>query len=129
MVDPSAAARNFGELARAGGLGPYGFYEALDYTRERLPEGAQVAVIRAFMAHHAGMTVVALANVLLDGRMRERFHSEPSIQATELLLQERTPRDVSVAHPRAEEVTTAARIVQFPEVRRLLTPHTATPQA
>ena len=38
MVDPSAAARNFGELARAGGLGPYGFYEALDYTRERLPE-------------------------------------------------------------------------------------------
>src|SRR2546429_3416657 len=81
------------------------------------------------MAHHAGMTVVALANVLLDGRMRERFHSEPSIQATELLLQERTPPDVSVAHPRAEEVTTAARIVQFPEVRRLLTPHTATPQA
>src|SRR5205823_4971673 len=41
----------------------------------------------------------------------------------------RAARDVSVAHPRAEEVTTAARIVQFPEVRRLLTPHTATPQA
>src|SRR2546429_9967336 len=80
------------------------------------------------MAHHAGMTVVALANVLLDGRMRERFHSEPSIQATELLLQERTPRDVSVAHPRAEEVATAARIVQFPAGRRLLTPHTAPPQ-
>src|SRR4029078_6393940 len=40
MVYPSAAARNFGEIARAGGLGPYGFYEALDYTRERLPEGA-----------------------------------------------------------------------------------------
>src|SRR6202030_2011277 len=58
-----------------------------------------------------------------------RFHSEPSIQATELLLQERTPRDVSMPHPRAEEVTTAPRVVQFPEVRRLLTPHTATPQA
>jgi cyclic beta-1,2-glucan synthetase len=81
------------------------------------------------MAHHAGMTIVALGNVLFDGRMRERFHSEPSIRATELLLQERTPRDVSLAHPRAEEVTTAARVVQFPEVRRLLTPHTATPQA
>jgi len=73
------------------------------------------------MAHHAGMTIVALGNVLFDGRMRERFHSEPSIRATELLLQERTPRDVSLAHPRAEEVTTAARVVQFPEVRRLLT--------
>ena len=75
MVDAPAAARNFVELARVGGLGAYGFYEALDYTRSRLPEGARVAVIRAYMAHHQGMTVVALANVLLDGRMRERFHA------------------------------------------------------
>src|SRR5256884_7981974 len=129
MVDPRRAVRNLEQLTLCGARGRYGFYEALDYTRSRLPEGSRVATVRAFMAHHAGMTVVALANVLLDGRMRERFHSEPSIQATELLLQERTPRDVSVAHPRAEEVTTAARIVQFPEVRRLLTPPTATPQA
>src|SRR5882724_9481358 len=103
MVDPPAAARNFGELARAGGLGPYGFYEALDYTRARLPEGAQVAVIRTYMAHHQGMTVVALANVLLDGRMRERFHAQPMVQATELILQERAPRDVPVMRPRAKE--------------------------
>ena len=58
------------------------------------------------------MTVVAIANVLLDGIMRSRFHAEPRVQATELLLQERTPRDVSVAHPRAEEVraTSAGRM-------------------
>jgi len=129
MVDPRRAARNLAQLAVCGALGRYGFYEALDYTRSRLPEGSRVATVRAFMAHHAGMTIVALGNVLFDGRMRERFHSEPSIRATELLLQERTPRDVSLAHPRAEEVTTAARVVQFPEVRRLLTPHAATPQA
>ena len=103
MVYPSAAARNFGEIARAGGLGPYGFYEALDYTRERLPEGADVAVIHTYMAHHQGMTVVALANVLLDGRMRERFHAQPMVQATELILQERAPRDVPVMRPRAKE--------------------------
>ncbi|HZO42024.1 MAG TPA: glucoamylase family protein [Methylomirabilota bacterium] len=103
MVDPSAAAKNFIELARAGGLGPYGFYEALDYTRERLPEGADVAVIRTYMAHHQGMTIIALANVLLDNRMRERFHSQPMIQATELILQERAPRDVPVMRPRAKE--------------------------
>src|SRR4029077_7505011 len=129
MVDPRRAARNFAQLTLCGARGRYGFYEALDYTRSRLPEGSRVATVRAFMAHHAGMTIVALGNVLFDARMRERFHSEPSIQATELLLQERTPRDVSLAHPRAEEVTTAARVVQFPEVRRLLTPHAATPQA
>ncbi len=102
MVDAPAAARNFVELARDGGLGPYGFYEALDYTRARLPEGAHVAVIRAYMAHHQGMTIVALANVLLDGRMRERFHAQPMVQATELILQERTPTDVPVMRPRAE---------------------------
>ena len=49
------------------------------------------------MAHHQGMTIVALANTLLNGLMRRRFHSEPRVQATELLLQERTPRDVAVA--------------------------------
>ena len=70
------------------------------------------------------MSIVAIANALLDGRMRERFHSDVAVQATELLLQERTPRDVSVAHPRAEEVGTAARITdpQVPEVRRLTQP-------
>ena len=62
------------------------------------------------MAHHQGMTVVAIANALLDGVMRTRFHAEPIVQATELLLQERTPRDVAVAHPRAEEVGAGATV-------------------
>jgi len=111
MVDPQAAAHNFAQLASRGARGRYGFYEALDYTRSRLPEGAQVAIVRAYMAHHQGMTIVAIANVLLDGKMRGRFHSEPGIQATELLLQERAPRDVSAVLPRAEEVKTAAPLV------------------
>ena len=130
MVDPQRAALNFARLNAIGARGRYGFFEALDYTRSRLPEGSQVAIVRAFMAHHQGMTVVAIANVLFDGKMRERFHAEPSVQATELLLQERAPRDVSVAHTRAEEVDTAARFsnVQLPEARRLRTPHQFTPQ-
>lgn len=129
MVDPQAATLNFNRLAAIGARGRYGFYEALDYTRSRLPQGAACVIVRAFMAHHQGMTIVAIANVLFDGRMRARFHAESSVQATELLLQERTPRDVSVAHPRAEEVKTAARIsAQLPEVRRLHTAQHATPQ-
>ena len=130
MVDPQAAVQNFARLANAGALGRHGFYEALDYTRSRLPEDTEVVIVKAYMAHHQGMTIVAIANVLFDGRMRARFHNESSVQATELLLQERTPRDVSVAHPRAEEVKTAARIsdTQLPEIRRLHTPHSATPQ-
>src|SRR3546814_16824394 len=54
------------------------------------------------------MTIVAIGNTLHDGRMRARFHREPMIQASELLLQERMPRDVAVAHPRAEEVKASA---------------------
>ncbi|OGA22253.1 MAG: glycosyl transferase [Betaproteobacteria bacterium RIFCSPLOWO2_02_FULL_67_26] len=131
MVDPGAAARNFARLAAIGARGRYGFYEALDYTPARLPEGKNVAVVRAYMAHHQGMTVVAIANALLDGKMRARFHAEPMVQATELLLQERTPRDVALAHPRAEEVRTAATVrdLELPAVRRLSSAHDATPEA
>ena len=131
MVDPGAATLNFARLAAAGALGRFGFYEALDYTRTRVPDGADVAIVRAFMAHHQGMTIVAIANALLDGLMRARFHAEPSVQATELLLQERTPRDVSAVHPRREEVAsaTARDELPLPAVRRLHSAHDATPQA
>jgi cyclic beta-1,2-glucan synthetase len=130
MVDTAAAARNFARLAAVGALGRYGFYEALDYTPARLPEGESVAIVRAFMAHHQGMSIVAIANGLLDGVMRARFHAEPSVQATELLLQERTPRDVAIAHPRAEEVEAAATVADLalPAMRILHSPHDATPQ-
>ncbi len=94
-----------------GASGRYGFYEALDFTRSRLPEGENVAIVRNFMAHHQGMTIVAIANALYDGQMRSRFHHEPMIQASELLLQERMPRDVAIAHPRAEEVRASTAVV------------------
>src|SRR6185369_14515538 len=128
MVDPSAAARNFEGLAAVGGRGRYGFYEALDYTPARLPKGNGVAIVRAFMAHHQGMTIVAIADALLDGAMRARFHAEPIIQATELLLQERTPRGVAAVHPWAA-AESAAKIldVEPPGGRRLTTAHGATP--
>src|SRR5438874_1673311 len=131
MVEPAPSARNFARLAAVGASGRYGFYEALDYTRSRLPEGQDCAVVRAFMAHHQGMTVVAIANALLDAEMRARFHAEPIVQATELLLQERTPRDVAAARPRAEEVEAGAAVrdLELPTVRRLRSAHTATPEA
>jgi cyclic beta-1,2-glucan synthetase len=109
MVDPQAAARNLEQLSGIGGRGRYGFYEALDYTPVRVPEGSSVAVVRAFMAHHQGMTIVAIGDALLDGAMRARFHAEPMVQATELLLQERTPRDVAVVRPWAVGATSRSR--------------------
>ncbi len=130
MIDPTAAVRNFRRLAAAGAGGAYGFYEALDYTAPRLPEAAELAVVRAYMAHHQGMVVVAIANALHDGAMRARFHAEPIVQATELLLQERTPRDVAVARPRAEEVQAVGDVREFipPVVRHFTSPHGSMPR-
>ena len=130
MVDPEAAAQNFSRLRAAGGLGQFGWYEAMDYTPSRLPEGETVAIVRAYMAHHQGMTLVAIDDVLNNGAMRTRFHADPIIQATELLLQERTPRDVAVARPRAEEVQGDANVREItpPTIRRFDSPHDLTPR-
>ena len=127
MVNPAAAARNFTRLAGVGACGRYGFYEALDYTPSRLPENTSVAIVRAFMAHHQGMTIVAVADALLDGAMRARFHAEPMVQATELLLQEGTPRDVAVLRPWEADAKSPGKVLQpGPQGgRRLATAHTA----
>jgi cyclic beta-1,2-glucan synthetase len=130
MVDPRAAVRNFTRLATEGSRGRYGWYEALDYTPARLPDGDKVSIVRSYMAHHQGMTLIAIANVLQDGAIRARFHAEPIIQATQLLLQERTPRDVLVAHPGADEAAATANVRELvpPIPRRFQSPHQPVPR-
>src|SRR5215213_4319540 len=110
-IDPFAAMDNLRRLQKEGALGPYGFYESIDYTAERLPENQKSVLIRAFMAHHQGMSLVSLANILHEDLGPKRFHSDPAEQATELLLQERIPVGVPAAHPRSEEVLTG-RVAQ-----------------
>ena len=128
MVDATRAQANFALLASMGAAGNYGFYEALDFTPSRLREDQSVAIVRNYMAHHQGMTIVAIANCLRDGEMRNRFHREPMIQSCELLLQERMPRDIAIAHPRAEEVNIATDASDStPHVRRLTDTHSANP--
>lgn len=122
MVDPQAACRNYARLAGMGALGHHGFYEALDFTPARVPQGQTAAIVRSYMAHHQGMTIVAIANILQGGIMRARFHREPMIQSCELLLQERLPRNIAIEHPRAEEVHASREEsgTQAPAVRRYL---------
>ena len=114
MIHPRAAMENLRVLAKEGALSAYGFYEAIDYTRERLPQNQKFVMIRAWMTHHQGMSLVALDNVLLNERMEQRFHNDPLVQATELLLQERIPVGVVAAHPRAEEVLSGRVIRSLP---------------
>jgi cyclic beta-1,2-glucan synthetase len=130
MVDPQAAARNLRRLAAVGGRGQYGWYEALDYTKTRVPEGTNVAIVLAYMAHHQGMSVIAIADALQGGAMRARFHAEPIIQATELLLQERMPRNVAIFQPRIEHVDAGSGAGEplSAAQRRFTSPHDRTPR-
>lgn len=98
MIDPAAALTNYIRLEEFGALGRYGYYEALDFTPGRVPDKKPYAIVRSFMAHHQGMTIIAIANTLQHGIMRQRFHREPIIKSCELLLQERMPRDIVAPH-------------------------------
>ena len=130
MIAPAAVVENYDRMAGLGALGAFGWYEAIDFTRARLPEGARLAVVRAFMAHHQAMTIVGIANALNDGQMRERFHAEPIVQAAELLLQERMPNDIALARPPPEHATAASQIENLmPEIRRrYMTAHSRVPR-
>ena len=89
MVAPEEACRNLETLAAQGFQGKYGFYDAIDYTPAHLSRGRKSAVVRSFMAHHQGMSLLSLVCLLLDRPMQKRFEADPMFQATVLLLQER----------------------------------------
>lgn len=90
LIDPPRALANLRTLESMGALGDYGFFDALDYTR---PGTAQrFALVRTNMAHHIGMSLVALTNVLRDDVWQDRFHGDTMVQSAELLLHERVPR-------------------------------------
>lgn len=131
MIAPREALENLRRLAHAGAEGPYGFYEAVDYTPDRLPHGQRLAVVRSYMAHHQGMTLVALTNVLMDDLMARRFHTDPMVKAADLLLQERVPADPPIVdaspyEPRGEQPGRPAGVSLLS--RRLTTPATAAPR-
>ena len=92
MVAPEAACLNLQRLAADGVAGTLGMFEAIDYTPSRQRRGESSAVVRSYMAHHQGMSLLACAYVLLGRPMQARFESDPLLQATLLLLQERIPR-------------------------------------
>jgi len=138
MLEPARAAENLRRLAAAGLDGAYGYYESIDYTHRRLDEPASPAkpadqtrgvVVRAYLAHHQGMSLVALSNALLGDRMVKRFHADPRVQATELLLQERVPRQVPIAQPRPAEETRVAAPVTATAARRFRSAQTRFPHA
>jgi len=95
MVEPEAACSNLQRLAEEGASGRFGFYEAIDYTPSRLPRGRESVLVRSFMVHHQGMSLLALSYLLHDCPMQRRFAADTQFQAALLLLQERIPKPVA----------------------------------
>ncbi len=91
MVDAHESVNNLRRLELFGLSGPMGFYESIDFTRQGKKDARRGVVTFAYMAHHQGMTLLALNNVLLDARMQHRFHADLRIRAVRSLLFERIP--------------------------------------
>jgi cyclic beta-1,2-glucan synthetase len=90
LVDPSAALRNLRNLRPRRSIGAYGFYEALDFSPSRRRSRLRrFELVRCWMAHHQGMSLLSIANFLHDDVVQRWFHSHPRVQAAELLLQEK----------------------------------------
>ncbi len=85
LADPAAAVRNIHRMTAMGWTGRYGLYEAVDYSQ------GDPRMVRSWMAHHLGMSLLSVANLLFDNVFQKYFHAEPYVLATELLLHERVP--------------------------------------
>lgn len=127
MVDPQAACTNLEEMKALGFEGKYGFYEAIDYTTSRLSGGQSHAVIQTFMAHHQGMSLLALASHLLDQPMQKRFETDPQLQTALLLLQERVPKSTGFYSGSSDSLDVVSGSANA-EIRIIKTPHTLVPE-
>jgi hypothetical protein len=94
MVDPAGAVANLRGMVRKRWLGDCGFYESADFTasRPRALTSRKCELVRCWMAHHQGMTLAAICNILHDWPFQRWFHSDRLVQASELILQERPLR-------------------------------------
>lgn len=100
---PKEVVENIAALEKHGALGPYGMYEAVDFTKQRLPSGINHQVVGEYMAHHQGMIFLALVNFFCQDIFVRRFHADARIQSVDLLLQEQFPLDAPLEQAHLQE--------------------------
>ena len=104
MIDPIEAYKNIERLKKDGLEGQYGFYEAADYTPERLANNEKSAVIKSYMAHHQGMILLSLNNYIHKNILQERFFNNAYAKSARLLLQEKVPMHVVFTKEKKEKI-------------------------
>lgn len=117
LAEPEAAMENLHRMAEAGWMGVYGFYEAIDFSKKGRVDGE---IVRSWMAHHQGMSLVAAANMLADSCMQRRFHAEPVVAATATLLHEKPP-SIPAVEPQQRAEADATMLLRLSQKIRLRT--------
>lgn len=122
---------NLHALEREGIRGEYGFYEAVDYTRDRLSGDATKHVVKSFFAHHQGMSFLSIVNILHGNILQEYFHANARIKAVELLMHEKFPQRIPLSEPRQAAISFVDKQIEEEQVSRgriYTSPHTHYPQ-
>jgi hypothetical protein len=128
QVDAQGSISNMERLIEEGLEGRYGFYEAVDYTKDRIPKGNKSSIVKCFMVHHEGMSLMALDNVLKDNILQKRFHNISKVKATELLLQEKVPSRIVYEREHRFEVSDMSYDKQNIIFRKFNTANTEMPE-
>ena len=99
----NAGVKNLKAIENDGGIGKYGFYEAIDYTPSRVKK--KKAVVKTYMAHHQGLILLSINNVLNDNILKTRFNRNHEIEAVDILLQERMPIQMIITKEKKEKIS------------------------
>jgi cyclic beta-1,2-glucan synthetase len=111
QIDPMQAIRNLRMMANRGWLSEYGFFESADFTNHaaRRFGARKYDLVQCWMAHHQGMSLTAICNLLFDSPFQRWFHAEPLVQANELILQERPLRAKPITDTQPKRVLSFTR--------------------
>ena len=107
---PHEAVQNLQRMRDMNWLGEQGFYDAADYAPHRVASPEGYVLVRCWMAHHQGMSLLAACNLLTGDAISKCFHSEPAVRATELLLHEK-PSPVGIPLVRDQSIDNSAQAV------------------
>ena len=101
---PKETVQNLKILEKEGMYDRYGFYESIDYTLNRLKRGEKSAVVKTYMAHHQGLSILSIDNLFNKNILQKRFMQNPEIEATKILLEERMPENVIITKEQKEKI-------------------------
>ena len=104
LEEPKEVIKNLKILEKQGMYQKYGFYEAIDYTPTRLKKGEEYAVVKTYMAHHQGLIILAINNLLSNNILQKRFMENPQTAAVDILLQEKMPENIIITKEEKEKV-------------------------